>query len=216
MPFQKNKSIVPVCDRIAERYGELRAEDILAVLPDKADNADKPGVLRKKYFLVGNDSDDFEHHHAGEVAPLLERWPAALKLLQDFPGKVIRCHLSIMEPGGVLGVHRDGFTKTGQRKPGFPLFNSTIRFHIPMTTTERSFNYVKGRFYKMLPGELWTFNNMLHHAAINLDEGEPRMHLIFDVEPNYETMKLAYSGESGLGREDRGFFKTHWPEYEML
>jgi len=124
----------------------------------------------------------------------------------------VRCHLSIMEPGGVLRVHRDGYTIRGEKAPGFQLFDTTLRFHIPLTSTDKSMNFVRGKFFKKKPNELWVFNNMVPHSAINLDETTPRIHLIFDVEPNYRTMKLAFSGESGLGYEDWDLFETHWPK----
>jgi len=140
-------------------------------------------------------------------------WPEFKALISDFPGITEYAHISCMDPGSVLRVHRDGYGKYSSRRPMFPLFNRTLRFHIPLATNDQTRMYCDGQFYTMKSGECWMLNNFCQHAAINNHATASRYHLILDVQPNSETMKLVEDAEQNLGIDDAEFFERHWPEH---
>ena len=202
MKFEKSNATIPCCARLEQRYENLNALEHIQNLPTQHEN-DKKMAVRKKWFLI---------RKTLERTPALEAWPEMATLLDEFPGKIALAHLSLMVPGTVLPIHRDGISKKGLHRPLFELFEHTLRFHVPLETNEQAKVFAGGRFYQMKVGECWMLNNFENHAAINTHENINRYHLIFDVEPNEDTMKLLQNAEVDLGYEDQALLDTHWPE----
>lgn len=213
MDFEKSSSDIPNCCRLNRRFDDLNPQEHLANLPVEYANQHKATwrktPRRKKWPLLNcfrdNDVETDVYH----------RWPEARNLFDDFPGRTLYAHISLLEPGGVLRVHRDGYNKNTNLpdRPQYPLFNCTLRFHIPLQTNDETLMYCDDRLYHMKEGECWMLNNFAQHAAVNNHSSIRRYHLIFDVAPNHETMQLLADAEDDLGYEDQPFFEKHWPEH---
>lgn len=143
-----------------------------------------------------------------EFEPLLQ-WYELKQFISGFPGKTVAAHISLVLPETTVHVHRDGYGANNSHRPLFPMFNSTLRFHVPLKTNDESLIYCRSKFYRMKEGECWMLNNLAPHAAVNLDPCEKRYHLIFDVEPNHETMELIEESETDLGYEDEEIYSTY-------
>lgn len=202
MEFVKLESDIPSCCRLALVPPDLDAEAHIAQLPNQTDNADLANPRRHKWIL-------FSPKH--EVSPVYERWPELQRFIDDFPGKCLFAQVSMMEPGARLGIHRDGYAPDGELMKNFKLFNSTLRFHIPLRTSANVHIYSDGQLYHMAEGELWMLNNMKTHSVVNDDPEIQRYHLIFDVRPNEDTMALIEAADPDLGVGDRATVERIWP-----
>ena len=59
--------------------------------------------------------------------------------------------------------------------------HDTLRFHIPIITTDNAFFLVNDKVFRMdTVGQLYVLNTQLKHTAINTDNKE-RLHLVFDT-----------------------------------
>ena len=132
-------------------------------------------------------------------AKLLNSRPFVKALFNRFPGHVKHATYSYLPPQKIVHLHRDTFNRYGHPRPKFNIFNTTYRFHIPLLTNDQSFFYSRNKFYHMKLGELWMVNNHRIHGAINNHTTKDRYHLIFDVEPNEDTMKLLSHFDKSLG-----------------
>ena len=203
MQFVKLTSDIPPCCRLRMAVPELNAEHYLEQLPDTADNAHRSNRRRFKWML--------RRPGTGDTA-LLRSWPAMAAFLADFPGDCQFAHISMMEPQAKLGIHRDGFDPGGAKSEHHELFNSTLRFHVPLRTNERVHVYSDGRLYRMAQGELWMLDNMKTHAVVNDDTQSRRFHLIFDVRPDAALLAAIAEADAGLGLGDTEAIERFWPE----
>lgn len=207
MKFVKLEADIPNCCRIAANIPDLDAKSHIARLPMEADNSHLENARRHKWMLRMPAKGDL---------PLLKEWPELLDFLDRFPGECVFAHVAQMKPGAVLGIHRDGYDPQGALMKNHDLFNSTLRFHIPLQTSGAVHFFSDGLLYNMGEGELWMIDNMKMHAVKNDDESLDRYHLVFDVLPNAETMALLDNAETGLGRADPAAITAYWPEQAHL
>ena len=193
--FQKEFHELPSCTRLKFPVTDLNWQRILTNLPQKPSN-DSKAKIRERWVLLGEEGASFE-------------WPELMTLLNSFPCEsMYRVHLSKMPAGKALPIHRDGFGIQGERKPGFSIFNDSIRFHMPVETHQDAFIYCGGNFFHMQEGEVWLMNNFHPHSAVNRCETKDRYHVIFDVIPNAATLKLIENGDSSLGKNKPELKKT--------
>jgi hypothetical protein len=74
------------------------------------------------------------------------------------------------------------------------------RLHIPLITSPGARLTVLRRFHHFPAGHLFAFNNSRPHGAIN--DGPPRLHLVFDVPAGPEIDALLAAGEPIEGELD--------------
>lgn len=204
--FDKLSSGIPACSRLKLRYDDLDGAAIIARLPEEYDNEHRDRKLREKWHLLDRE---------GRPMPLLAQFPELAAIFAAFPGKVIKAHISRISAGQKLNVHRDGMGENGKRRPQFKIFNRTLRMHIVLQSNEQSWIYAERQFYRMQPGESWMLDNLKYHSALNAHDSDHRYHVVFDVEPNAETMQLLDDGEPALGFVDPALFERHWPGVAM-
>ncbi len=205
MEFAKETAVIPDCCRLSQRFNNLNPTVHLESLPSEHMNQNKNA--RRKKWSVLNHFNDKDHE-----SDIYYSWPELKELFDGFPGSIEYAHISLLPAGGILKVHRDGYGRNVLHRPQFPLFNCTLRFHIPLMTNNDCVVYCEDRFYHMDEGECWMLNNFSPHAAVNEHSSQGRYHLIFDVKPNHDTMKLIDEADETLGYEDVDFFDRHWPE----
>lgn len=203
MQFIKLKAEIPSCCRIAFQVPDLDAESHIARLPEEADNSNIANARRHKWILRMPAKGDL---------PLLQEWPQMRDFLDGFPGECVFAHVALMKPGAVLSIHRDGYDPQGAIMKHHDIFNSTLRFHVPLRTSDKVHFFSDGLLYNMGEGELWMIDNMKLHAVKNDDESVDRYHLIFDVRPDADTMALLHDAETQLGRVDPASVAAYWPE----
>lgn len=138
---------------------------------------------------------------------LLDNRPIVKQFFTDFPGEVKHAVYSYIAPNGIIGLHRDTYNEHGKKRPKFEIFNTALRFHIPLITNDQSHYYSEGLFYQMKQGELWMINNHLVHGAVNNYSDKGRYHLIFDVMPNEDTMAILSNASYNLGIQDEVLFQ---------
>ncbi|MFW2351052.1 aspartyl/asparaginyl beta-hydroxylase domain-containing protein [Qipengyuania sp.] len=204
--FDKMASDIAACCRVALRFDELDGPALIARLPQEFDNQHREGRLREKWHLLDQQ---------GEPMPLLAQFPELASIFDAFPGKVIKAHISRISAGYALNIHRDGMREDGRRFPQFRIFNRTLRMHIILQSNDCSWIYAEKQFYRMKPGECWMLNNLKYHSALNAHSSIDRYHVVFDVEPDAETMRLLDEGEPALGFIDPALFERHWPGVAM-
>ena len=205
--FRKLESDIPSCCRLRIDVPDFRPDAYLNGLPEKYVNQHKGDVQRKKWNFTDPNGGDTE---------LLRQWTEVAEFLRDFPGEIDKAHISILEPGNVLRVHRDGLDVDGGPRPLYEMFNRSLRFHIALRTAPECYIYADGELVHMKPGECWMINNMKYHSAVNGDSTQNRVHLIFDVRPNEKTFRLIRDAQQGLGTRSVRLFKRYWPDSEML
>ena len=178
---------------------EFDVSDLIGDLQDLSEWSDLSGN-RKTWALI-------PYGTTGRADPvrskiLLDKRPMVKKLFDSFPGKVKHAVYSFLAPNTIISLHSDTYKDNGDERPKFPVFNTTYRFQIPLITNNESFFYNDGAFYQMKLGELWMINNHKIHGAINNHASQDRYHIIFDVEPNAETIKLLEDCDTSLGYQD--------------
>ena len=218
MQFQKEAANIPDCVRVDYDFPPIDADMVLSLLENPPNNLDKKAPTRKKWVLWAKD----------QVIPYnAKAWEVLEPLIRSFPNDGIgMVQISLMPPETHLNIHFDGFNAKGEIAPQYELFNNTLRMHIPMVTSDQSMIYCAGKFYNMGKNELWMLNNMRKHSALNLHKKEGRFHLIFDVVPTAETMKLIRGGDTSLGkyrprfmeklRDGKTFGGTNRPDFFVL
>jgi hypothetical protein len=178
---------------------EINPEELLGNIEDLDEWSDLSGD-RKTWALIPFGRTGFAEPERSKE--LYNKRPKLKSFFKQFPGNVIHAVYSYLAPGKIIEIHQDTFKSNGDKRPKFPIFNSTFRFHIPLITNDLAYYYSERYFYRMQKGELWTINNHLPHGVINNDRVIGRYHLIFDVEPNEETYELYKQSNSSLGFMD--------------
>ncbi|MBX7502325.1 aspartyl/asparaginyl beta-hydroxylase domain-containing protein [Qipengyuania sp. YG27] len=201
--FIKLESDILACCRLALAAPELNAAANLRNLPKKPDNARLGGRNRHKWALRLPDRGDRD---------ILRRWPEMTAFLEAFPGECIYAHVAEMLPSAKLGIHRDGVDAQGKVQEHYDLFNATLRFHLPLQTSDNVHVYSDGQLYNMRVGEVWMLDNMKPHALVNDDASVVRLHLIFDVVPNAEALALIAQADASLGSADLERIAHFWTE----
>jgi len=202
MNFSKVDSNLPSACRIRVPL-ITNTRDLLGDLKDLENWSDLSGA-RKTWGIVPFSTPTGT---IGKADPqmarlLLERRPELKSYFESFPGEIKHAVFSFIEPRNSIPPHRDTYTSSGEERPKFLLFNTTLRFHIPLITNERAFFYVSDHFYRMEEGELWMVNNHEIHSAFNYHSSEGRYHLIFDVAPDSRTMMLLDGADTNCGFQD--------------
>lgn len=205
--FAKLDSNIASCCRLPLRFDQLNAETRIASLPAPGGIGHKRGARREKWVLWDPQIGD---------TGLLETWPEIAAMIAEFPGTPEKVHVGLLTAGEKLPVHRDGLGRKDQKRTLFEMFNRTLRFHIPLRTSDQVFMYADKKIYRMQAGECWMLNNMKHHSAVNAHPEIDRYHLILDMAPTQETFALLAAAETDLGIDDKALFDRYWPGFEML
>jgi hypothetical protein len=131
--------------------------------------------------------------------PALASCPYIRELLYGLlPGTPGKCLLAALRPRGIVYPHQDADN-------GY--FTGSFRVHLPVFTNPGVRLYCNGRFFRMLPGEAWTLNNLAPHAVVNDHPSEARVHLIFDVFPDAEAVARVDALPEAEGEDDAALFK---------
>lgn len=188
--FRKTGSRIPDCCRLPLTLDAARLRDEFR--PELWSQGEyKQDKSRCKFFVFGRP----EVGSPDEPLPVLAELPATRQVIESLPGNVRRAHFSLLEAGDALPVHTDGPSR-------LELFDRTLRLHLPIVTNDASFILVNGRFYRMGLGEVWQMNNLLPHSAVNGHARDARIHLIIDLEPDAELLRLANEADPNAGFED--------------
>ncbi len=136
-----------------------------------------------------------------EERPILAQLPYFRSLIYTLiPGTPAKCVVASLKPNARVLMHRDGHEV---EDPLHLYFRDTLRVHLPVTTNSKVTFFCNGEFFHMPTGEVWAVNNLADHAVINDDPISERTHVILDVHPIQETVKLVNRGDRTLGRKDR-------------
>lgn len=195
MKLNKETSDIPGASKIDFDFN-FKTEELLGDLLDLEGWSDLKGP-RKTWALIPFGNTGFANPARSKA--LLSKRPQLSVFFDQFPGNVKHAVYSMIGPNDSIAPHQDTYKPTGEKRPKFEIFNTTYRFHIPLITNPQSFFYQNGYFYSMKKGELWMVNNHKIHGAINNHKAAERYHLIFDVEPNEQTMALLENSDSSLG-----------------
>jgi len=126
----------------------------------------------RKSKMVGIDRRDVQE---SRYTTLSRSFPAARAFIEAFAeevgGRLARAKIVNLPPGGRVLPHVDRGTYYAVRD----------RYHLVIESAGCGMSAGDEQVV-MRPGELWWFDNKAEHAAWN-DTSEPRIHLIFDVEP---------------------------------
>ena len=95
------------------------------------------------------------------------------------------------------------------------LFDATLRLHVPVVTSDAASMFVNGSFYRMRAGEVWQMNNFCSHSAINNHAHLARIHLVIDVEPDAELLRLLYEGDANSGFHDKQTYRRLYPPVSL-
>lgn len=106
--------------------------------------------------------------------PLMNKLVAFKEVIKTFECVLKRVRLLKLNPGGVLGKHRDIM-------PGEQI--SEIRLQIPVITNNDAIFFIEDVPFNIQPGETWYFDISREHSVQNLGT-TPRTHLIIDCEIN--------------------------------
>ena len=130
--------------------------------------------------------------------PALDSCPYVRELLYGLlPGIPGKCLLAALRPRGIVYPHQDAAND---------YFVRSFRVHIPVFTNPQVRLYCNGRFFRMAAGEAWTLNNLAPHAVINDHPAEVRVHLIFDVFPDFAAVAKVSATPEAPGEDDASLF----------
>jgi len=188
METNVKRQLVTTCTKlnIQADVDTILSEIDRASIPYKSAEENDRGVTHdnvSSFFLRGDEKtwafsssieDDSE-----ENSKYLKNLPAIKQFLKQFPGDLKRIALLKLKGHSVIPIHRD------KHESGY--FENAFRFHVPLITYEDVLFYASGQFFKMRTGEVWTVNNLGLHGVIN-DNRRERMHLVFDIEVDENTV----------------------------
>jgi hypothetical protein len=80
-------------------------------------------------------------------------------------------------------------------------YSHSVRLVFPIATDPRARLFCKGRFWHFRAGEIWAFNNLYQHAAVN-DGVCDRVHVLVDFIPNDDLRRTVTSGLGIEGERD--------------
>ena len=203
MIINKVKNPISTASKLV-KIPQFDTTDLLGDLNDLTQWSDLNGA-RKTWALIPFGTSGHADPTRSQV--LLDKRPKLVQFFKDFPGDVKHAVFSYLPPNGIIGLHRDTYNEIGQKRPKFEIFNTALRFHIPLITNNQAFYYSENCFYQMKQGELWMINNHLIHGAINNDKENGRYHLIFDVLPNNDTKGLLVDLLENLGHENESLLQ---------
>jgi hypothetical protein len=196
--FDKRDHVI-ACKRLDVRIDAARLQREVAALPAELWGNVRAPVHRetRSVFLKGHapllkipgDPDQ----------PALAACPYVRELLYGLlPGTPGKCLLAALRPSGIVYPHMDAAND---------YFVGSFRVHLPVFTNPEVRLYCNGRFFRMLPGEAWTLNNLAPHAVINDHPTEERVHLIFDVYPMAEAVAQVDGTPEAEGEDDAALFE---------
>ena len=180
MTFNKENSNLPAAVRVNLK-SSIEPEDIIGDLSEVNSALDDKSTLDNIFsFIPYNAPPGPELYKARER---LQKRPILQQYLQDFPGEIEHAVIRRVQKNSQLASHQDTYTLDGKKRPKFDVFNSTLRFHIPLITNEQAFYVSEEKCYHMKKRELWMVNNHLVHGVINDSPSIDRYHLVFDIKP---------------------------------
>ena len=126
-------------------------------------------------------------------------------IYKTIPGNPAKCVVAKLRPGGQVLMHRDGYIDDLERDDRYfyDYFYSTIRIHIPVVTSKEALFFCNGEFFHMPAGEVWLVNNISDHAVLNENPVLERTHIIVDMHPDDELMRMVENAGNGGGWKDR-------------
>jgi hypothetical protein len=195
--FDKREHI-KACKQLPSRVDIVRLQaEVQAIPVEYWDNQRAPvhqhtrSVFLKGYPPALGKADDPEQ-------PILELCPYVHDLMRNlFPGRVGKCLLASLQPGAMVYPHTDNAND---------YFVRSCRIHVPVFTNQSTHIFCNGQFFHMAEGEAWMLNNLAPHAVINDHANLERVHLIFDVFPDKETVKMTDALPEADGRIDAWLF----------
>lgn len=119
--------------------------------------------------------------------PLMARLPYVRSVIGSFACETRRVRLLSLQPGAVIGTHRDAMHEG---------FHEIVRLHVPIVTNDAVSFVVAGQDLVMRPGELWFVDVSQPHSVANRGAAS-RVHLVLDCVVN-EWLFRVFSGASGM------------------
>ncbi|MDE2234042.1 MAG: aspartyl/asparaginyl beta-hydroxylase domain-containing protein [Gammaproteobacteria bacterium] len=179
--FDKRNHIV-ACRRLPRQIDIAALQHEVAAIPAVAWTGQRAPVHRETVSVFLKGYPPMQHVEGDPERPPLSTCPYIRRLiyglLRGNPGK---CLLASLQPRGIVYPHTDAAN-------GY--FIGSYRIHIPVFTNPEALVFCNGRFFHMRAGEIWLINNLAPHAVINDHPTESRIHLIYDVFPDEETVGL--------------------------
>lgn len=195
--FDKRRH-VSACRRLPVRLDAARLQREVRALPAELWGNVRAPVHRetRSLFLKG-------HAPALKIEgdpeqPALASCPYVRELLYGLlPGTPGKCLLAELRPRGIVYPHMDADND---------YFVGSFRVHLPVFTNPEVRLFCNGRFFRLAAGEAWILNNLAPHAVVNDHPSEPRVHLIFDVFPDAETVARVDAVPEAEGEDDPVLF----------
>ncbi len=105
------------------------------------------------------------------------RYPYLAKFIALFPD-CTNFRINILHAKSRFTQHQEDICIPNQvsGKPALKL-----RFHLPIRTNEQASMLMEGNVYHFDPGTIYFFHNGCIHDGINMNEAEPRVHLLWDM-----------------------------------
>jgi hypothetical protein len=123
---------------------------------------------------------------------VLRALPALRDLVYSLPcEKIDRVLVARLPPGGFVPLHVDTFK----------YYAHSVRLVFVIATDPRARLYVDGAWWHFREGEVWAFDNLYQHAAVN-DGTLPRTHVLVDLTPNDALQARVSAGGSVPGERD--------------
>lgn len=177
--FDKREHI-GTCRKLPSQVDIARLQREVAAIPEEDwDNQRAPvhrhtrSVFLKGYPPMLGRQDDPEH-------PILDSCPYIRELIYGLlPGSVGKCLLASLKPESVVYPHTDAAND---------YFIRSYRIHVPVFTNHLAKVFCNDRFFHMAAGEVWLLNNLSPHAVLNEHPELHRIHLIYDVFPEQQTI----------------------------
>lgn len=131
--------------------------------------------LRGPMLLPGASSNDQKRVQQTEYSRYFPRLNHFLQICTgEIGGQLGRVNIVSLKPGGKVYPHQDPKVEDGY-------YQQHDRYHLVLQSPLGSYMECGGEKAIWREGEIWWFNNLLPHEAINSSLNVPRIHVIFDI-----------------------------------
>jgi hypothetical protein len=163
--------------------------------PNDGSNPMRKGWLRYPLFR----SPAYYTRTAEKFAHIFERLTYLHEILDTHlkGSTLVGALYAIIPPQGSIGIHQDHVKSKNKEKSR--AMNETVRLHIPLHTSDQVYMLMGAQFHHMKEGEFWMLNNHHYHGVLNADNTLHRNHLILDVVPSEELIKMLQEIEAPKG-----------------
>ncbi len=162
--------------------------------PSHTSSWSKPQGVISQYSLlnVSGAFNDFSTDHNLSIKnkkfARSDRYPYLAKFISLFP-HATNFRLNVLYAKSCFTQHEEDIC-IPNRISGHPCLK--LRFHLPILTNDDAVMLSQGDLYHFNAGTIYFFHNGCIHDGINLNESEPRVHLLWDMLLTTDTFKRMF------------------------